>query len=279
MNARPKILFILVSILWMLMNSRIAAQTNNIKYLTSTQSALGSNLTSLKGIYGLFGNPGSISASDVKFSLLASSEQRFLLGSLNSTSIGALKKIGSHDYLGLTFGSFGIDEYKEQRFALSYSRKIAATTSLGVTTNYYLQSIEEYGTESDFDLIIGVHTHLSENVALGLTAFNIMSNESEGYLRENTEFGVGIEYALSEKVQCYLEYRSDFSDHAVFSTGIAYQIINRMNLQVGMNTQDNGISLGLSYGFNHKVQINASSRSTQNLGTSPGLSILYSQSE
>lgn len=275
MQARPKILVILVFSLLCLSVIFAYGQTNNLKYLTSQQSALGSNTTVLSGIYGVFGNPGAISVSEANLSLIANSEQRFFLGSLNSTSIAGIKRIGSYDHVGLSFGSFGIDEYQERRITLSYSRKIAANTSLGVTSNFYQKEIEEYGSESDFDFSLGIHSKVSEKVSIGIAAFNVFSEPSQGYLRQNTEIAIGILYDLSDKVNWIIELKSDFTDTTVFSTGIAYQIIQPLNLQIGMNTLDNGVALGIRYNFNSKVKVHGSMRSNQNLGVSPGLSILF----
>ncbi len=271
----PKYLDILLFLICFSGATFLSSQTNAIKYQSSNQSALGSNMSSLKGVFGTLGNPGNIAQSNTSFSFLATSEQRFFLGSLNSTSIASIKKIGAYDYLGVSFGSFGIDAYKERRFSVSYSRMVAQNISIGSTAHYYLKSIQEYRSENDFDINIGLNSELSDNLELGIVVYNILSNQNKGYLREHTEMATGISYLISQKVNWLLEFRTNFSDHTSFSTGISYQIIDHINLQIGTNSLDNGISVGISYKLNDQWSMNASSRSNQNLGVSPGLSLLY----
>ena len=276
MLSRPKHLVILVFIIILSNAGSSSAQTNTIKYLSSFQSALGSNLSLIPGVYGALCNPGTIANTDENYAVLATTEQRFFLGSLNSTSLATIKKIGEYDYLGLSLGSFGIDEFKEQRLTLSYSKKIAENVSIGSTASYYTKSIEEYGSESDFDLNIGFMSKIKDDLELGAALYNIFSNENKGYLRENTEMVAGLRYLLSDKVKWLLEIRSDFKGYNVFSTGLSYQVVDQFNLQLGMNTLDSGISIGLSYSISSSLEMNASSRSNLNLGISPGLSIKYS---
>ncbi len=268
-------LITLVILSYVFLTYDLCAQSNGIKYMSSLQSALGTNTSVLKGINSLLGNPGAIAETNDEFAIMASTEQRFFLSSLNSTNIGVIKRIGSEDYIGVSIGFFGINEYQEKRFSLSYSRKIGPNTYIGCTANYYQLAIDEYGSQSDVDLNIGLKSRITKHISVGVAAYNIFSSPDHGYLRMHTNISTGIQYTISNKVDWLLEIRTDFENYSAFSTGINYHIIDSLNIQLGMNTIDNGIALGFSYNINNKMRIAAASRSNQNLGISPSFTLIY----
>ena len=69
----PKYLDILLFLICFSGATFLSSQTNAIKYQSSNQSALGSNMSSLKGVFGTLGNPGNIAQSNTSFSFLATS--------------------------------------------------------------------------------------------------------------------------------------------------------------------------------------------------------------
>jgi len=218
--AQPKIILLLLLTL-SLTSQTLRSQTNDIKYLSAYQSAMGSNTIMVSG------------------------------------------------------SNFGIDEYQERRFALSYSRLLSDKLVIGSTASYFRNSIDEYGSQNDFQIDFGFIARISSDVILGLYVSNVLPSEELGYLRDITELTVGGRYNLSDQVTWLIEVESDLSDYFNFSSGISYQIIERLDFMIGMNTRDKGLSIGLTYNVNNSTRITGANRATQNLGNSPGLSIRH----
>ena len=251
------------------------SQDNAIKYLSTYQSALGSNTTVLSGINALHGNPASTADEERSYVLTINTEQRYLLSSLNSSFIGGIFRIGSHDYMGVSYANFGIDEFQEQKIGLSYSRKIAKRLFIGTNANYYNFRIEEYGNRSSFDMSIGVKSSLGKSINFGLVAENVIPASAKSASRNNTTISAGIQYKLSEKVLFVIESKTDFSEFTSWSFGIHYDIINELSILAGINGIERGPSFGLNYKINPNFLITGAIRSSQNLGTTPSLGITY----
>lgn len=274
--AQPKIitLFLLLSI--GLLQS-ITAQTHHIKYLSAYQSAMGSNTSVVQGAKGITGNPAGLFQPTEDFSIMVSTEQRYFLGSLNSTSLAGLKSLSDLDCIAIGISNFGIDEFQERRYTLGYSRLLSENLVIGATANYYQFQIEEYDNQNDLDINLGFIALISKNMTLGVHLANILPDASRDYLREDIEISAGLNYELSNDLNWLLELKSDTKDYVYFSTGIQYAILDDIHFMIGFNTWDKGLSVGLSYNFNKNLSLIGSNRSTQNLGNSPSLSLEYSR--
>ena len=247
----------------------ISAQVSINKFLSSYQSAIGGNSTMLSGIYSIQGNPAGIADSKKSFSLIINSEQRYFLSSLNSSFIGAIRKLGSHDFTAFSVANFGIAEYKEQKYSISYSRKIAENTFIGSSFNFYNFRIDQYGNRTWWNVDVGMKSSISKFLIVGFFIRNVLPHPLLNNTDDAPLFAFGIQYILSEKVFLVSELQKP-SNHSLFiSFGLNYNLLENLSLQAGTNNSDFGSSFGFIYKINSTLHFSGGLRSNQYLGLSP----------
>lgn len=262
-------------LLFLLATQLIYGQIYANKYTSGLQSALGSNTTTLTDIHAIQTNPGAIGDTDASLAILANTEQRYFLSSLNSTFIAGVMQISDHDYAGLSYANFGIKEYQEQKLTGAYSKQIGRATYIGTSVDFYNFRIEEYGSKKDVNINVGLKTQLHPDLDLGIVFSNILPTEEYSTFQNNTALAMGIQYRLSDIAFVVIEGKSDFDHTHYGSLGVNYQILEELEIQAGVNSLEQGFSFGLLYQLMDTFHLSASMRSNQNLGITPSIGLIY----
>ncbi len=274
-----KVVHCLTILLFTLNSVCVHAQFGIKKYLSSHQSSLGGNTTLLSGVYSFQGNPAGLADNDDRLSLIANTEQRFFLSSLNSSFVGAIAQIGAYDFVGISAANFGIEEYKEQKFSTAYSRRIGEKTFIGSTFNLFNFQIQEYGSKAWFNLDIGIKTAISKVVHIGVVAENLFPDRLTDNSDHPLGVAVGIQYILSDKVFIVSEARKALDDKISFSFGINYNVLNNLSLQAGINGLESGPTFGFLYKIKEDLHFSGGIRSSQNLGLTPNIGLVLKFNE
>lgn len=269
-----KRLYIIALLCFAIPGKEINAQFGIQKYLSSHQSSLGGNTTLLSGVYSFQGNPAGLADNDDRLSLIANTEQRFFLSSLNSSFVGAIAQIGAYDYVAISAANFGIEEYKEQKFSTAYSRRIGEKTFIGSTFNLFNFQIQEYGSKAWFNLDIGIKTAVSKVFLVGVVVENLFPDRLTDNSDQPLRVAVGIQYILSNKVFVVSEARKASDDKISFSFGINYSVLNNLSFQAGINGLESGPTFGFLYKIKEDLHFSGGIRSGQNLGLTPNIGLV-----
>lgn len=246
------------------------------KFLPAYSSILGSTMALNQGIYGLVANPSGIARSQNGLSLIVSSEQRHSFAALNASYAGLTFKLNNTDHLGISFGNFGIDEYKEQLFSLNYAKQIGPSSFIGARVNSSRFRIEGYGSTQKLNLDLGFQTRVISQLDVGIFAQNLFPNSFNNNDRDQLSLCVGLQYTPSDKVFLRTESTwSAFYDRVHFGIGLHYRALDKLGFSVGFNTLDSGPSAGLIYQPSDKIEICGGFSNNQTLGVSPTLSFVF----
>lgn len=249
-------------------------QLGSTSILGAKSLSMGGSGTASSGIQSIyFGQAGLTSIE--KFSFQLSSEQRYSLPELSAISAAAAFRAGKIGVFGIFVSNYGIDEYKDQKVAASYARKVSDGISIGAQFGMNTLRIQDYGMTQYISLDIGILADLSESITLGIHASNPTSSSIASEETIQRLINIGIEYKISERAQILTDFRRRFSDGNSLHAGVHYQIVDALAIRMGIESNPGSVSFGLLVNMGSKFKIEGGFNSHQFLGTTPGLSIGY----
>lgn len=243
------------------------------QYASSARNiSLGNAGVSISGTESMIYNPAGItSVQDWGISVTA--ESRFVLVDLTTASMTIIKKIDGYGAFGAVISNFGIDEYKQQKYGLTYARLFTKSLSFGVQFNYFMTQIDDYGSKGRFGLAGGLKYNLSKHFQFGVSTSSYvqdLNGEDNGL-----DSRIGLSYQPGEKVWLYTDF--SFSNASIRSLhlGLEYALSQEVIVRLGTQTRPALFSVGIGYTLNQNYRIDGATSSHQNLGMTPAASLLY----
>ena len=180
---------------------------------------------------------------------------------------------------GLGFKRFGYkDLFNQSNISLNYGRKLTDNINAGVGLSYLSTFIgNNYGKSGALSANLGLTSKLNENLQLGAHISNINRAKLDDYNNERypTIFTLGLQYAVSEKVETFLEIDKDIDHKQSVRGAVNYDIDDTFSLRVGAATNPTLFSFGVGYGKN-AFRLDFGSSYHQVLGLSSNITLLYS---
>ena len=228
------------------------------------------NLT-LKDVYSGFNNPAGLAYLD-GFSGAAFVENRFLLQELQLAAISVAQSTNSGT-IGMTLQYFGFEDYNEQKVGLNYSRKLFDKLSIGAQFDFLSTRVKEYGNASAITFDVGLQYEILDKLIAGLHVFNpIRATIGAEDLPSIIQIG------LTYKIADYLTISGAIEKDAFLpynaKVGVEYQVADKIQLRVGMNSNPNRLSFGVGYLVN-QLQLNVAATYHDVLGFSPALGFRF----
>lgn len=231
--------------------------------------------TTLDGHDALFNNYSNLAGSN-SFMAMGSTNRRFELPELTTSSLGCSFPIGSVGNLGISFSNFGFDSYSEQKFSVLYGRKLFNQLSLSLNLDYNLVRINSYGNTSAFSFGMGLSGNLSEFLSYGIYIFNPEKIE----IANNTEIAsalrFGLKMKLSEKISAFGEIEKIIDEELNMIFALEYLAAEKIFLRLGTHTNPAGMSFGIGYLFSEFLSFDGAAAYDTLLGFTPGFSVKYS---
>ena len=228
------------------------------------------NLT-LQDIQSGFNNQAGLAYLD-GFAGAAFVENRFLLEELQLATIGIAQPTNSGT-IGLVLQHFGFEDYNEQKLGLNYSRKLFDKLAIGAQFDFLHTQVKEYGSASAITFEIGLQYKILDKLTIGVHVFNpIRATLAMENLPSIIQIG------LTYQVADYLTISGTIEKNTFLPTnakiGLEYQIIEKIQLRAGVNSNPNRFSFGIGYLVN-KLQLNVAASYHDFLGFSPSLGIRF----
>lgn len=238
--------------------------------------SMGNSGAAAEGISSIYFGQAGLSIVD-NFEVELSTEQRFTLSDLTLASAALAFRVGKLGVAGLFVSNYGLEEYREQKIGISYAKKITRKIAVGAQWSLNTIRIDEYGSSGFIGLDIGVIGQISDKISAGIQLSNpveIDITEGESLTRM---INLGIKYSLSDKVYLLTDYRilSEFDNS--FHVGMDYNIVEPLNLRVGIDTGGSSFHFGLAYNLNKQAAIQGGFANHQYLGITPALSLSYAK--
>jgi len=230
-----------------------------------------SNLV-FKDIYSGFNNQAGLAYLD-NFSGAVFVENKFLLKELQFVGLSIAQPTNSGTW-GMTLNYFGFTDYNEQKVGLSYSRILFDKLAIGAQFDFLNTRITEYGNANGVTFEIGLQYEILDKLMAGAHVYNpIRTTIGDEELPSIIQ--IGLTYSLADYITISGAIEKDTNLPYNIKVGAEYQIFEKVDIRVGMNSNPNRFSFGLGYMVNN-IQLNAAATYHDILGFSPsfGLSFL-----
>ncbi len=207
-------------------------------------------------------------------------ENRFLLKE-TSYRAGVFVMPVKTGAFGVSVASFGYELYAETKAGLSYGQRFGERFALGVQLNYLNTKLsQEYGTQNSITGAIGLIAKLNNELSLGVHVYNPTRTPLAEYDTEKiaTIMKLGLAYQFSDKVMLGIATEKNLNYTAIVKVGVEYHITELLYLRGGISTNPSQYSFGFGMQLQH-FKIDLSSSFHQTLGTTPGISIVYSKAK
>lgn len=238
--------------------------------------AMGGAGGALDGSYAMFNNQaGILSVDDLE--VVLDVQRRFSLADLSVVSAGVVKnwKYGS---FGLMLSSYGQSAYSDQKIGLAYAKKLTDILDIGGQLNVLQVRIDNFGSSTSVSFELGAIAELSSELKLGVHINNPVSIAITESTDIDSRFRLGLNYTPSSKVQLIAEADKILDDTALnFRLGIDYALGSALHLRAGYSTSPGTVSFGLGYRFRQSLQFDAAYSYHEQLGYTPGISIIWTK--
>lgn len=148
--------------------------------------------------------------------------------------------------LSVALNRFGNNLYRETQITAGGCLKIVEGCTVGLSVQYYLISIKNYGQDAAFGLNIGLLYKLLPYLSVGALATNINSPDitrSDEKLPQT--FTMGFAYEPIESLMLSFDLYRDLKYSLEYRAGFSYRIINPLYIRGGIEDQAGIYSLGV----------------------------------
>ena len=177
--------------------------------------------------------------------------------------------------LGMTLNYYGTEAYNEQRIRLAYARKLMDNLSIGAAIDFLNTKIPEYGSKGVATFELGLMARFSPQLNMGVHVFNPLNVELIEGEKLPSILKIGLKYSPSEKVDIFGEVSKDIDFDLRTHWGVEYEVIEDLNLRVGVATQPVEVTFGAGYQLGNGFMIDIGSRYHEVLGISPSVGIVF----
>ncbi|MFZ1526948.1 MAG: hypothetical protein WAT22_19140 [Saprospiraceae bacterium] len=233
-------------------------------------SRAGVNLGGIKSIY--LNQAGLTDIKDLGADI--SFERRFNLEELTNISIAGAKsfKFGT---FGLLLSHFGFTEYSEQKFGISYAKKLHPNLSIGSQFELLRYNVEKVGSKNLFTVELGMQLKLNKEFSIATHVFSPGKSKITDATDLGTRVRLGVMYKPSNKVFMLIEMDKLIYRKPDFKIGVGYNMIQEAQINLGINPTLGFYSFGLHFNLKNIYRISSAVALNDNLGNSPALSLQY----
>ena len=195
------------------------------------------------GIFNNVGALGRLSSNQVLFGY----DHRLGIHELTTLAAGAAF-VRDFGVLGLGVSHYGGSHFNQKTIGLGFSNTLGIA-SFGFKINYFQTNIEGFGRSGSPILEFGGLAALGPDLYFGAHVYNLtrskFSKASSDYLP--TVVKAGFSYHPSDKLIINIEAEKDIILPPQFKTGIEYNLLGRLWLRSGMQTQPNNLFFGMGF--------------------------------
>lgn len=250
--------------------------SGDIKNIGSRSNSLGGCMLNLNDLWSTQNNQAGM-AEIKSFSFGMAYQNRFLIKETSAFSLATALPV-KFGTLGISLHRFGYSAYSENKFGISYGRKLGNKLNIGLSLNYFLISIgDDYGNKGLLSFDIGFQAKISESLSLGLHAENplmIKLNKQENEVLFSA-LRAGLMYSFNYPLFISLEAeKNNYVQKIIFRLGIEYTIKNKFSLRLGSSNSEEIFSFGCGLKLG-SLSINLSAAMHNTLGFSPQSDIIF----
>lgn len=226
--------------------------------------------------WSLYGNPAGMTGIDA---LTAGThvEQRFALRELSAAQGGIVVPIGENQAIGARISWFGLGEFGEGRYGLSYSIEPLEGVRIGSSINYYQTIIPAVGSGHSFFVDVGIQVDVTDRLTIGAFGVNLnratIQNLGEGSPLP-TMIQAGLAFEASDQVRLMADISQELEGSLSLKAGIEYQPTDILYLRAGTQTGPATVSAGFGLQLG-QLQVDFASNYQALLGFTPHIGLTY----
>ncbi len=179
--------------------------------------------------------------------------------------------------LGVNYYNFGYNRFSDNKFGLSFAKRLGKKIALGGQIDYFYTHIDgEYEDKSTAVGELGIIAEPIKNLFIGAHVFNVwnakFANSEDEYMPSIIKLGAS--YIIQKKSMLNLELEKDIKDELIVKTAVEIELIDNFVVRAGVAGKPIVYSFGLGYSYK-PLKLNIGFSKHHTLGYSPGISIIY----
>ncbi len=227
-------------------------------------------------LWSLFGNPaGIVGIGSMAFGTHI--EQRFALQELSAAQGGMVIPISERQTIGAKISWFGLGEFGEGRYGISYSIQPLEGVRIGTSLNAYQMVIPSQGTGRSLYLDAGVQVEATDRFTIGAFAVNLNRAEIQR-LGEGSPLPAmiqaGLAFEASDQVLLLADVAQEIDGPLSLKAGLEYQPADILYIRAGFQTAPSAVSGGLGLNL-QQLRLDLAVSYQPLLGFVPHLSLTY----
>jgi len=234
---------------------------------TAAIASIGGNRVALQDEQALFGNQAGLAWIEDK-SIHLGAQSIFLLEDARFLNAGFALPTSSGTF-GLSLSSLHFASLDHQRIGLGYGRKLAENLSIGGQVNTWIYQIDEYGSTTTLSFELGAQYEILKGLIAG---FHVESPVQVALSEEEdlpTILTAGFAYTPSNKLGLFAQAQKGLDTELTMAFGIDYALAQAMRLRLGLDTQAETFTFGISYQIKELLRLDLASSYHSVLGFSP----------
>lgn len=237
-------------------------------------ASMGNAGVALQDVWSLQANQAGLAALKKTEAGAAYQSNIMNTGISTQTLLVAIPLKGS--VFGVSAQSYGIPEFRQQRFGFTYSRSFGETIFASLNFNLHQQRIVQYGNAGTWSADAGIQYRVKGSLLIGVHVSNLNHNgfaeNVNTSIPEILELGASLE--LSDKVLLTGAVMKELGSVSGLKTGMEYALLDQLFLRGGVTTNPFSHYAGLGYRY-QAFKIDFAVSSHPDLGYSSQLSISY----
>jgi len=249
--------------------------SQNFESSGARSQALGNATGANISFWNITNNPSTTAFLD-KTSLGIDVKNNFMVKELSSATIAMLLPTSNFGNFSFYLRRFGYSTFNENKIAISFSKKLAESTSASIQLSDNIQNIKgtEYqSTEHEIGFNIGVFTKLNNNLHLA-SYYNYQKNITDTDNKNIQQLALAISWFPIDNLNVMLEVSKQTNTDISLRGGIEYKILERISARVGLSSVPFNVSVGLGINFKD-LNIDISFANHQYLGGTSDISGHY----
>lgn len=205
------------------------------------------------GLISLSGNPAGILWSTDRIAASASHENRYTQF-IGVSSANLLFRPRGYMAFGVSVGSFGTENYRENEISSDIAIQINQNLSLGSRFHFFRLRIPSHISRTDWDASIGFLYRPSENIRLGAFLRHIIPIRN-GSFDHDFSLHAGMSYRFSGILTVHMELsHRNFLGHSL-KLGMEYILHPKLVILLGINSFYRHITSGIRLSIHERLVV------------------------
>ncbi len=226
------------------------------------------------GIDGLFSNQAGLH-SMTGLSAEVSALQRYFSEGVLELHVGVAAPLGTYTGGGLYVRRFGDDVFSETSLGLAIGRKLFQAFSLGIALEAYQLSIENYGSDWQFNSQIGFQADVGKQVAIGSHLYLPLQSPENLSFSNQAVFNIDVAVQAEKHLKLKAGARKINDENLGLKFSVMYEPMNILEIHAGFLSYPSHYTFGAGITIFDDVQFFAAGLYQSDLGWSSGINLRY----